>query len=63
MYLCLLLLPLGESFVGLSFFVYLIGRLEAFRIVIVVSLFFLELAIMFFGILLHFAFVCITAVV
>ena len=60
MYLCILLLPLCESFVDLSFLVCLTGRLVAFRMVIVVSLFFLELTVMFFGILLHFALVGIT---
>ena len=51
------MLPHDESS---SFFVGLVGRLEAFRIVFVVSLFLLELAIMLFGILLHFAFITMT---
>jgi len=50
--------PLDESS---SFFVGLTGRLEAFWIIFLMSLFFLELAIMLFGIL-HFAFVSMTLI-
>ena len=52
--------PRGESLVGLSFLLGLVGRLEAFWVVFLVSLFFLNKAVMFFGILVYFALVGVT---
>ena len=54
------MVPRGESLVGLSFLLGLVGRLEAFWVVFLVSLFFLNKAVMFFGILVDFALVGVT---